>query len=91
MPVHVAQVLTDLRSTGAFEMLSSTCKSLTTKLRSRAKPGPAVNRLLRALSEIESEIATWSEQSGTPERRTEVWSELRALNQEAEEQISSQR
>lgn len=81
----------DLRSTGAYEMVSSTCKSLTTKLRSRATPGPNVNRLLRAVGEIEKEIATWSERSGTPERRAEVWAELRALNHEAEDLISHRR
>lgn len=87
----LAVLPSDLRSTGAFEMVSSVCKSLTTKLRSRATSGPTATRLLRAVGEIETEIATWSERSGTPERRAEVWAELRALNHEAEDLISHRR
>lgn len=79
----------EMRSTGAFEMLSSTCKSLTTKLQSRARPGGKKSRLLRAVGEIETEISSWTEKSGTPERRAEVWAELCALNLEAEELLSS--
>lgn len=81
----------DVRATGAVDMVSSMCKSLVTKLRTRARAGPQVARLLRAVTELESEIATWSEVPETPERRRELWIELLARNREADELIASQR
>lgn len=81
----------DVRSTGAVDMVSSMCKSLVTKLRTRARAGPQVARLLRAVTELESEIATWAEVPETPERRRELWTELLTRNREADELIASQR
>ena len=86
-----AAPLTEVQSTGAVDMVSSMCKSLVTKLRTRARQGPQVARLLRAVTELESEIATWAEIRETPERRRELWSELLARNREADELIASQR
>ena len=74
----------DMRTSGAFDMLSSFCKSLTTKLRSRARPGPMITRLLHAVAEIEIEIGTWAEHPPTTKRRTELWSALLSLNRETE-------
>lgn len=81
----------EMRETGAYDMISSVCKSLATKLRSRARPCATSARLLRAVSELETEIGTWSEQPGTPERRTEVWATIVLLNAEADELIASRK
>jgi len=80
----------DIRSTGAIDMVSSMCRSLLTKLRSRAHARPKVNRLLRAVTELETEIGTWAETPGTPERRKELWAELLERNREADALIDAQ-
>ena len=74
----------DVRSTAGVDMTASICALLATKLRSRATPGPNVNRILRAIEELQLEAETWSTQPGTPERRKEIWAELRALDAQAE-------
>lgn len=83
--------LHDMRATGAVDMISSVCRSLVTKLRTRVRPCPTRSRLLRAALELEAEIETWSEVNGTPERRTEVWSTIVLLNGQADELLSSQK
>lgn len=90
-PVFSADALHDTRATGAVDMISSVCRSLVTKLRSRVRPCPTSTRLLRAALELEAEITTWSERSGTPERRTEVWQTMVMLNGQADELIASQK
>jgi hypothetical protein len=79
------------RSTGTLDMTSTICGLLATKLRSAAMRGPAVDRLVRALDEIELEVSTWSATTGTPERRRDVFRELRALDALADGLIASNR
>lgn len=90
-PAFNTDALHDARATGAVDMISSVCRSLVTKLRSWVRECPTSTRLLRAVLELEAEIATWSEKSGTPERRTEVWQTIVMLNGQADELIASQK
>lgn len=79
---------TSVRATGSLDMTSTICRLLGTKLRARAARGPAVDKLLRALGEIELEASTWSSTTGTPERRKEIWMELRSLDARADDLIA---
>lgn len=90
-PAFNPAALHDMRATGASDIVSSVCKSLATKLRSRVRPCATSARLLRAVLELEAEIVTWSDHSGTPERRAEVWATIVLLNGEADDLIASRK